>query len=150
MKKIFLGIFLFFLLFSLSASASGYSFLNNSGIKEVAGGTGHSGISGNSFFSAGKTPQELIGGIIGVALSLIGIIFMCYIFYAGWIWMNARGNAKDTDKAVETIKNSIIGIILVLFAYAITAFVGNYLTQQQQQTLNPGTGNAINQGAKVK
>ena len=42
--------------------------------------------------------------------------------------MMARGNTQEVEKAKELIYAAVIGLIIVLAAYAITAFVGGILT----------------------
>lgn len=64
-----------------------------------------------------------VGKIIQGLLSLLGIVFMGYIIYAGSIWITARGEEERITKAKAIIRNSIIGLIIVFSAYAITAFV---------------------------
>lgn len=64
-----------------------------------------------------------VGQIIKGLLAILGVIFMAYIIYAGYLWMMARGNEESVTKAKAIIRGSIIGIIIVLSAYAITAFV---------------------------
>lgn len=65
----------------------------------------------------------VMGTVIATALSLVGIIFLALMVYAGYLWMTARGEASQIEKAQEIIKASLIGIFVVLSAYAITAFV---------------------------
>ncbi|MFA6255213.1 MAG: hypothetical protein WC675_04280 [Patescibacteria group bacterium] len=72
--------------------------------------------------NANSLPQ-IIGLVIKGLLSLLGIIFMCYIIYGGYLWMTASGKEESITKAKAIIKGSIIGIIVVLGAYAITEFV---------------------------
>lgn len=74
-------------------------------------------------FSDPQTLPEIIGAIIGVFLSLLGIIFMILIMYGGFTWMTSMGNESKVLKAKKTITNSIIGIIIILGSYAITRFV---------------------------
>jgi hypothetical protein len=47
------------------------------------------------------------------------------MIYAGILWMTAQGNDQQVTKAKTLMINSVIGIIIVFAAYAITAFVGN-------------------------
>lgn len=65
----------------------------------------------------------VMGTVIATALSLVGIIFLALMVYAGYLWMTARGESSQIEKAQEIIKASLIGIVIVLSAYAITAFV---------------------------
>lgn len=80
-----------------------------------------------------------IGTIIKGFLSLLGIVFMGYVIYAGQLWMTARGNEEQIIKAKAIIRGSIIGIIIIFAAYAITDFVisraitaSNYSAPQTQ------------------
>jgi len=62
----------------------------------------------------------LIGRFIFYLLSFVGVIFLVLMIYGGYIWMMARGNEQDVEKAKTLIKNSLIGLIIILCAYAIT------------------------------
>lgn len=63
------------------------------------------------------------GRIIRAFLSLIGIIFMSYIIYAGYLWMTASGEEEKIRKAKAILRGCIIGLIITLSAYVITATV---------------------------
>lgn len=67
--------------------------------------------------------SSIVGTIINAALSLVGIIFLVLMVYAGYMWMTAAGDEEKTGKAKKIITASIIGVILVVGAYAITVFV---------------------------
>ena len=58
-----------------------------------------------------------------VLISLLGIIFVVLMVYAGFLWMTARGEKDQVTKAKDIIRNSIIGLIIIMTAYAITGFV---------------------------
>ncbi len=73
--------------------------------------------------------QTRTGQIIGIVLSFIGVIFLILMLYAGISWMVSGGNQEKVTKSKDLIINSIIGLIIVLAAYATVAFVGNLLTQ---------------------
>lgn len=61
--------------------------------------------------------------IVQVGLGLVSLTFFVLIFYAGYRWLLARGNEEQTKKALDTIKASIIGLVIVVGAYALTNFV---------------------------
>ena len=67
--------------------------------------------------------QSFIGQIIQGLLGIVGLLFFVLAVYGGFIWMKARGNEKEVERAKEIITNAIIGIIIVAAAYAITAFI---------------------------
>ena len=72
--------------------------------------------------------EQVVGNIIYIALSVLGLIFLVLIVYGGYIWMIARGDEAKVEKAKDTMTNSMIGLVIVLGAYAITYFVVNQLT----------------------
>lgn len=65
----------------------------------------------------------VIGTIIGYALSFIGIIFLLLMIYGGILWMTSFGNEQKVTKAKDLIIGAVIGLVIVLAAYAITNFV---------------------------
>ena len=73
--------------------------------------------------------QTKTGQIIGIVLAFIGVIFLILTIYAGITWMVSGGNQEKITKAKDLIIHSIIGLIIILIAYAAVAFVGNLLTQ---------------------
>lgn len=73
--------------------------------------------------------QTKTGQIIGTALSFVGILFLILVIYAGIMWMTAQGNEQKVTKAKDLLINSIVGLIIVFAAYAITAFVGEFVTE---------------------
>ncbi len=73
--------------------------------------------------TANATLPEMAGRVINVALSLLGLIFLGHALYAGFKWMTARGDEKAVTEAKDTIKNSVIGLIIVIGAFALTTFV---------------------------
>jgi hypothetical protein len=67
---------------------------------------------------------EFLGKTVGTALSFIGVIFMLLMIYGGFTWMVARGNEQEVGKAKEIITGAVIGLVIVMLAYAITKFIG--------------------------
>ncbi|MFH1232593.1 MAG: hypothetical protein V1651_01860 [Patescibacteria group bacterium] len=65
----------------------------------------------------------VISTIINVVLSLLGVIFLVLIIYAGFNWMTAAGDEKKVETAKGTITTAIIGLIVVLAAFTISWFV---------------------------
>jgi|GEM_PF-777969 len=123
-------IFLFSLLFTATPTLAGYY-----GLEKTAGSAGVTkGIVGEG------NVQSFIGSVVGTALSLISIIFFLFMLYGGFLWMTARGSSEQTKKAQDTIIAAVIGIVVVLGAYALTTFVFNSLsggasTSQGQKSL---------------
>ncbi len=70
---------------------------------------------------------SIIATIIQAALGFLAAIFLVLMIIAGFQWMTASGNDAQVKKAVDTIKTAIIGLVIVLAAYAITYFIFKYL-----------------------
>lgn len=67
--------------------------------------------------------SAILGLVVSGFLSLLGIIFIGEIIYAGYNWMTARGEEAKVEKAHDTIRRAIIGLVVIAGAYAIWAFV---------------------------
>lgn len=79
------------------------------------------------------------GTLIQGALRLVGIAFLVLMVYGGLRWMTARGNEQDIETAKETIIAAIIGLVVVVGAYAITNFMTTRFIQGQS-----GPGGSLN------
>jgi Type IV secretion system pilin len=79
--------------------------------------------------NAKDTILDRVGGIVGLILSFIGILFLVLTVYAGFLWMTAQGNSGQVDKAKDLLVNAIIGLVIVSAAYSITIFIGNQLVK---------------------
>lgn len=67
--------------------------------------------------------EVVIGRGISAALSLVGMIFLILMVYAGYLWMTARGDEPQIEKARKIIIASVIGLMIVMSAYAITFLI---------------------------
>ncbi|HEU0051498.1 MAG TPA: Ig-like domain-containing protein, partial [Patescibacteria group bacterium] len=85
-------------------------------------------------------PRIIAARIINVALGTLAIIFVVLIIYAGFLYMTSGGDAEKTTKAKTWIRNAIIGLIIILSAWAITTFVINKLIQATGGGGGGGTG----------
>lgn len=79
------------------------------------------GQAGLTSFSLGTT----VAHIIQALLSLLGVIFIILVIYAGFLWMTSAGNEENISKAKKIMTAAVIGLVIVLSAYAITTFVIN-------------------------
>lgn len=67
--------------------------------------------------------ETFVGTGIRTALTLVGLIFLVLMVYAGYLWMTARGDETQIEKAKSIISAAMIGLVIVLGAYAITFLV---------------------------
>lgn len=80
-------------------------------------------------FGEPKGIAAIVGGLIAIFLSFLGIIFLVLILYAGFVWMTSMGNEIKIQKAKKTLENAIIGVIIILSSYAISSFVLRTLSE---------------------
>ena len=66
---------------------------------------------------------SLIAQALKFILSFLGIVFLILIFYSGIKWMIAGGNEEQITKAKDSIKGAVIGLVIIIAAYAIIFFV---------------------------
>jgi hypothetical protein len=73
--------------------------------------------------------KQTIGSLINVALQFLGVVTVVIILYGGFKWMTAGGNEEKVGEAKRLIIAGIIGLAIILSAYAISSFViGSILT----------------------
>lgn len=71
--------------------------------------------------------DSIVATIISVFLGILGIIFIVLIIYSGFNWMTASGDEGKIETAKKTLSRAIIGLIIIVAAYAITKFVFTHL-----------------------
>ncbi|MFA6428554.1 MAG: hypothetical protein WCW02_03365 [Candidatus Buchananbacteria bacterium] len=99
--------------------SSGLTTNINSQLDSAAGGAYQTGQKLN--------PGQTIATITNYCLSFLMLISVLIIIYAGFTWMTAGGNDDKVAQAKSWIINSIIGLIIILAAYAISAFVFSFI-----------------------
>ncbi len=71
----------------------------------------------------GSLLTDTAGVITTIIFSLLGVIFIILTIYGGFLYMNARGNEEQTKKAIAMITQALIGLAIILAAYAFTFFI---------------------------
>ena len=74
-----------------------------------------------------------IARIINVALGLLGVVCVVIVIAGGVMWMTSAGDPAKTGKAKGIIVAGIIGLAIILSAYAIASFVISNLTTAVNQ-----------------
>lgn len=64
-----------------------------------------------------------IGKVLNISTTFLGVIFLLLMIYAGYLWMMARGNEQEVEKAKNIIIYAVIGLVVVLAAYAATNLI---------------------------
>ena len=109
MKKILLSIS-FLTLFCLpfvAQAVTGYSIENIGGL--VGLGTA----------DLKSTVVHIIQWVLGI-LALVAVVM---IIYGGFVWMMAAGNEERIEKAKKVISAAVVGLIIIMLAWAIVIFV---------------------------
>ena len=82
----------------------------------------------------GEDPRVMVGKIINVAIGFLGIIAVIIILIGGFKWMTAGGNEEKATEALTLIKSGVIGLIIILAAWAIGKFVVDLIFGATQST----------------
>jgi hypothetical protein len=69
----------------------------------------------------------IIGRVIYVVLSTVGVIFLALLLFSGYQYMTAGGDAEKIKKAVTRIRNAVIGMLIIAFSFVIVNFILGWL-----------------------
>ncbi len=67
--------------------------------------------------------RTYVSKIIRYFLLLLGTIAVILCMYAGFLWMTAGGNEEKISQAKKILTNAVIGLLIIVAAYAIVAFI---------------------------
>lgn len=121
MKKIYTFLLSLTLFVLLSGAASAQLLNDTNNLKTMTDTT-----AATAHFSD-ISVENIIATIIKIILGFLGVIFIILMLTAGFKWMTAQGNEEHITEAQKTIQTAIIGLIIVMGAYAITYFVFKYI-----------------------
>lgn len=71
----------------------------------------------------------LAGRIVRAALVLLGVIFLVLTIFGGSLYLTAGGNEEQVKKAKSVLIRAAIGLVIVLFAGAVTQFITGYINR---------------------
>lgn len=105
----------FFGVFGTSVLASAVSAKKTIGdaTKELGKAVEPTGIKKTDVFS-------YAGEVIQGTLLIVGTGFLVLMVYGGFQWLTSQGNEEQIEKARGTIIAAIIGLVIIIGAYAIT------------------------------
>ena len=92
----------------------------------------------NSYANIGLSdtdPRDVVANVIQVVLGFLGTIAVVLIIVAGFQWMTAAGSEDKIAKAKKIMTAAVIGLVIVLMAYALSTFVINAIIS----ATNPST-----------
>lgn len=67
--------------------------------------------------------------IINIILGLLAVIALILLIYSGFSFMFSGGNSEKTKKAKDVIVTTIIGLVLILSAFAISNYAFSVLNK---------------------
>jgi len=73
--------------------------------------------------------NNIIGTIITAVLSVLGVLFVILTILAGYRWMTASGNEEAVGKAKKALKQNVIGLIIVVSAWAFWGIILNIISE---------------------
>lgn len=89
------------------------------GLNEVSNGLGNT--------LSDSDPRAAVGRIINVVLGFLGVIAVGIILLGGFKWMTGGGNEDKVGEAKKLLGAGVIGLVIILSAWAIATFVINEL-----------------------
>lgn len=76
----------------------------------------------------GCMPEKGLSKFIATAFAwtstVIGSIAVLGLIYAGYLYITSAGNPDSISKAKDTIKTSLISLLLVVFSYSLLKLLG--------------------------
>ena len=78
-------------------------------------------------FSEAIDPRLAVVGVVRTVLAVVGIIFTVLIVYGGYNYFTSQGEEEKAKKGADIIRMAVIGLIIILFSYSITLFIGSRL-----------------------
>jgi uncharacterized membrane protein len=127
--------------FIFSFAISNFAFAADNDRTKVLGGLEKTGGEIGYESAKGVAAQDqmaiIIGNIIKVILSLLGVIFMILVFMGGFDIAGSNGNEEIVNKGKGRIKNGMIGMLAILLAYTITYLGIQWVTEGGELFKNP-------------
>ncbi len=114
--KIFFTFLFLVVFFTQPFFVRAYDFEKDSGVSQTGADAGYV----ESGLTSQDIPEHLAGTVVRLVLSFLGIVFFLLMMYGGFIWMTARGNEQQVEKAKNIMISAIIGLAIVVSAYGLT------------------------------
>ena len=90
---------------------------------------------------AGFAEQDLtvtIGKIIRIVLSFLGLIALILFLVGGFKWMSSGGEEEKISSAKKLMTAAVVGLFIVIIAYAATGFIIDRLTEGTTECVEDG------------
>jgi len=142
MRKLMASVTLTTVMLSALAAPVAADVVSNikTGLEAAAGPSGYK--SGNNDANLTK----IAGGLIKEALGLLGIVLLAILIWAGFLWMTAQGEEAKVKKAKDMIFQAVVGLVIIVAAYAIADFVLGSLSNATSSGSGGGAGGGAGAG----
>lgn len=70
-----------------------------------------------------EDPRVMVSSVVNILLGFLGIIAVIAILIGGFKYMTAGGDSGETDKATKIIGAGVVGLVVILMAYALANFI---------------------------
>ena len=78
-----------------------------------------------------------VSNLIKVITIIAGLFGLFNIIGAGYTYLNSAGNAKATEQAMQQLTYSLLGLILIVGSFTITAIISFLIFGDATFILNP-------------
>ncbi|MBI2459503.1 MAG: hypothetical protein HYV53_03050 [Parcubacteria group bacterium] len=116
----------------LSFSLPALAVTNDSTIFWGNGNVDQNGIQG-TLGLGNRDPRDIAAQVIRIILGFLGIVAVIIILLGGFKWMTAGGNEDKVGEAKKLIIAGVIGLVIIIAAFAIATFVLNSLINARGQ-----------------
>ncbi len=117
----------------LASFATGAAMLATAGFSHVALaqdlGSDFTTLGKEAGYGTDKSLYGIVGSVISVALGVVGLIAILLVIFGGFKWMTSGGSEEKVDEAKKILYSGIIGLVIILSAYALSSFVLSTLTK---------------------
>ena len=103
------------LLFSSALAASSADLPPDYGLKATAEAAG--------LPTGQPNPAAVAANIVNTILSVVGVLAVVLVVYAGALWMTSAGNEEKISQAKKLLAGAVVGLAIIFAAYAISYFI---------------------------
>lgn len=83
--------------------------------------------------------KKTVLNILQLVLGLLALVAVVMVIWGGFTWLTSGGNEDKVDQAKKIISAAVIGLIIVLLAWAVVIFV----TRTTSNVTNDGTEDVV-------
>lgn len=69
---------------------------------------------------------QLISAFVGMAIIIAALLAFIYLVWGGIEWITSGGDKAGMENARNRITNALIGLVIVVAAWAITVLIGKF------------------------